>query len=264
MSIQETLKDARVVGARHVAGEAIGEAEWKVRVDLAAAYRLAARHGWTDLIYTHISARVPGTGDRFLINPFGLAFDEITASSLVKIDHQANIVGESDYPVNGAGFVIHHAVHAARPELACVMHLHTEAGIALSMLKCGLLPLSQHAMMFHNRIGYHGYEGFALELDEQKRLVADLGDNRALILHNHGTLTAGESVAEAYVRMSYLERAARTQLMAMAASSDLVHPPEAVAEATARTHESLPWPQGDKEWPSLLRQLDREDPSFRD
>jgi ribulose-5-phosphate 4-epimerase/fuculose-1-phosphate aldolase len=264
MGIQDTLKVDRVVGARRVAATAVSEAERKVRVDLAAAYRLAARNGWTDLIYTHISARVPGSDDHFLINPFGLAFEEITASSLVKIDHEANIVGASDYPVNGAGFVIHHAVHAARPELQCVIHLHTDAGIALSMLECGLLPLSQHALMFHNRIGYHGYEGFALAMDEQQRLVRDLGANRALILHNHGTLTAGGSVAEAYVRMTYLERAARTQLAAMAASDRLVLPPEQVAEDTARTHASLPWPLGEKEWPPLLRMLDREDPSFRD
>jgi ribulose-5-phosphate 4-epimerase/fuculose-1-phosphate aldolase len=264
MGLQDVLKNERIIAGRRVAGGTISEDETKIRIDLAAAYRLAARNGWTDLIYTHMSARVPGSDEHFLINPFGLAFDEVTASNLVKIDHTANVVGDSPHPVNAAGFVIHHAVHAARPELKCVMHLHTEAGIALSMLKGGLLPLSQHAMMFYNRIGYHGYEGFALNLSEQELLVADLGNHRALILHNHDLLTAGESVAEAYVRMYYLERAARTQMIAMAASSDLIFPPKEVAEATAREHNNLPWPLGEREWPALLRGLDREDRSYRE
>lgn len=264
MTLQKRLTGERIIeGGTAKHGGAMSEGERQARIDLAAAYRLAHRQGWTDVIYTHISMRVPGSEDHFLINPFGMSFDEITASSLVKIDHEANIVADSPYGVNGAGFVIHHAVHAARPELNCVMHLHTDAGIAISMLRCGLLPLSQHAMMFHNRIGYHHYEGFALNLDEQQRLVADLGPHRAMILHNHGLLTAGETVGEAYMRMEYLERAARTQLMAMAASSDLIVPSDDVAEDTGRQHNAMPRPLGKMEWPALLRQLDREDPSYK-
>ena len=242
----------------------ISEAERALRVDLAAMYRLAARHGWTDVIYTHISVRLPGPDHHFLINPFGLAFEEITASSLVKIDLQGNKLSDSPYPVNAAGFVIHGAVHAARDDAQCVIHLHTDEGIALSMMGEGLLPLSQHAMMFYNRIGYHGYEGIALDLDEQRRLVRDLGTHHALVLQNHGLLTCGESIAGAYMRMNYLNKAARTQMMAMAATKDLRLPPPDVAEHTARQHEKLQWRLGDREWPALLRALDREDPSYRD
>ena len=248
---------------RPAAGQ-ISEAEWQIRIDLAAAYRLAAHYGWDDLIYTHISARVPDRGDHFLINPFGLRFDEVTASSLVKIDHEARIVGDSDWPVNGAGFVIHHAVHRARPELNCVMHLHSEAGMALSMLDCGLLPLSQHSMFFHNRIGYHGYEGLALNMDEQERLIADLGPHKAMILKNHGTLTAGETVGEAFVWTFWLEKAARAQLAAMAAQPQgLTMPEEKIAELTAHLYEESPAKPGLMEWPAMLRMLDRLDPSYR-
>ncbi len=243
----------------------ITDEEWAARVDLAAAYRLAALYGWDDLIYTHISARVPGTHDHFLINPFGMAFDEIKASNLVKIDHEAKIIGKSDYPVNGAGFVIHHAVHKARPELNCVMHLHTEAGMALSMLDCGLLPLSQHSMFFYNRIGYHGYEGLALNMEEQERLIHDLGPHKNMILKNHGTLTSGETVGEAFVWTFWLEKAARAQLAAMAAQPQgLSVPEEKIAELTAHMYEMSPAKPGLKEWPAMLRKLDRIDPSYRD
>lgn len=241
----------------------ITDAEQATRVDLAAAYRLAARHQWDDLIYTHISARVPGPEEHFLINPFGLAFEEVTASNLVKINLDGDIVGGSPHPVNRAGFIIHAAVHRARPDVHCVMHLHTEAGMALSMLKEGLLPLSQHAMLFYDRIGHHQYEGLALHLDEQKRLVADLGPHYALILHNHGLLTAGRCVGEAYLRMFYLEKAARAQLMAMAASPALVAPTPDVAELTANAHDDPQMAIGEREWPAMKRRLDREDPSYR-
>src|SRR5271154_2559614 len=168
-------------------------AEWQARVDLAACYRLAHHFGMTDLIYTHISARVPGPEEHFLINPYGLLFNEITASSLIKIDLDGAVVlkPDLDYPVNQAGFVIHSAVHAARPDVGCVMHTHTRAGMALSALECGLLPLTQTAMRFHGRIGYHEYEGPAVELDERQRLVANLGVHSAMILRNHGLLSAG-------------------------------------------------------------------------
>lgn len=244
----------------------ISEEERQTRIDLAAAYRLAAHFGWDDLIYTHISARVPGRDDHFLINPFGLRFDEVTASNLVKIDHEARLVGDSEWPVNGAGFVIHHAIHRGRPELNCVMHLHTDAGMALSMLDCGLLPLSQHSMFFFNRIGYHGYEGLALNMDEQERLIRDLGPtNKAMILRNHGTLTAGETVGEAFVWTFWLEKAARAQLAAMAAQPQgLTVPDETIAELTAHMYEESPAQPGLKEWPAMLRMLDSIDPSYRD
>ena len=239
--------------------------ERQARIDLAASYRLAAINGWDDVIYTHISMRVPGHADHFLINPFGMAFGEIKASNLVEIDHDARIVGNSEYPVNAAGFVIHSAVHRARPEIGCVMHLHTEAGMALSMMKCGLLPLSQHAMMFHNRIGHHHYEGIALDMDEQERLIADLGPHSAMILYNHGLLTAGVTVGEAYLRMFYLEKAARAQMAAMAATKDLIIPPPEVCELTAQQHtRSNNLQLGDREWPAQLRRLDRIDPSYRE
>ena len=243
----------------------ISNAEWKARVDLAAAYRLAFRHGWDDVIYTHISMRVPCTDHHFLINSFGMAFDEICASNLVKIDQDGNIVGDSAHLVNRAGFVIHSAIHRGRPEVNCVMHLHTEAGMALSMLKGGLRPLSQHAMTFYNRIGYHDYEGLATELDEQERLIADFGPNNAMILRNHGFLTAGLSVGGAYLRMAYLEKAARSQMMALATGQEIVEPPPEVCEKTAAILNDAPHPVpiGEFEWPAMLRRLDREDPSFR-
>ena len=242
----------------------VSPAERQLRIDLAAAYRLAALHGWTDVIYTHISLRVPGPEHHFLINPFGLAFDEITASSLVKIDMDGNKLSDSPYPVNAAGFVIHSAVHMARPDALCVMHLHNDDGISLSMCGEGLLPLSQHAMMFYNRIGYHDYEGIALSLDERARLIADLGPHKAMVLRNHGLLTCGGTVAEAYMRMNYLDKAARTQMKAMAATSDLRMPPPEVAEHTASQHAADRSPLGNREWPSLLRRLDRIDASYRD
>jgi ribulose-5-phosphate 4-epimerase/fuculose-1-phosphate aldolase len=265
MAFQQALNKSRPVNDPTVNDSAAGDAERQARVDLAAAYRLAALNEWDDVIYTHISMRVPGADAHFLINPFGMAFEEITASSLVKIDHDAEIIGASAYPVNSAGFVIHSAVHRARPEVNCVMHLHTEAGMALSMMKCGLLPLSQHAMMFYNRIGYHPYEGIALDMDEQARLIADLGPHSAMILHNHGLLTAGRSVAEAYLRMFYLEKAARAQMMAMAATDDIVQPPPEVCELTASQHAGTnDLAVGAREWPATLRRLDRIDPSYRE
>lgn len=256
MSIQHTIG--------HTASPGASAQERQTRVDLAAAYRLAQRLGWDDIIYTHMSARVPGAPGLFLINPFGLAFEEITASNLVKIDEAGQIAGHALHEVNAAGFVIHSAVHQARPELHCVIHLHTVAGMALSMLEEGLLPLSQHAMMLHGRIGYHDYEGIALDLDERKRLVSDLGTHRAMVLRNHGLLTAGSSVAEAWLRMFYLEKAACAQMMAMAASSKLVVPPAGVSEHASRQHAGFERAMGENEWPALLRRLDRESPGYRD
>lgn len=247
--------------------------EWEARVELAACYRLVAHYGWTDLIYTHISARVPGPHEHFLLNPFGWMFDEVTASSLVKIDLDGNIVDPSPHKVHKAGFVIHSAVHAARPDAKCVIHLHTRAGMAVSIMKCGLLPLTQHAMLFYGRVAYHGSEGLALETDERKRIAADLGDKPVMILRNHGTLIAASTVPQGFSMMWHLERALQAQVDAMASGQELTTPPKAVAELTARmgfTSEPLPQytdgksPLGRLEWPALIRKLDRIDPSYRD
>ena len=241
------------------------EAEWEVRVQLAACYRLVALHGWTDLVFTHISARVPGPDEHFLLNPFGSAFDEVTASSLVRIDLDGNVVDGSGARIHRAGFVIHSAVHGARPDARCVIHTHSTAGIAVSMLKNGLQPLSQHAQLFYDRIAYHDYEGLALELDERERLVRDLGDKPAMILRNHGLLVAGSSVPEAFSILHHLEKAAQAQLLAMAAGTELSRPPEAVSLKTAaQGFGSEGAPFGEVEWPAMLRRLDRIDPGYRD
>jgi ribulose-5-phosphate 4-epimerase/fuculose-1-phosphate aldolase len=237
--------------------------EQAVRVDLAAAYRLCAVFGWDDLIYTHISARVPGQPGHFLVNPMGLGFAEITASSLVKIDYDGNVIGSSPYRPNAAGFVIHGCIHQARSDVDSVMHLHTVHGMALSMLREGLLPLTQHAMRFYQRIGYHDYEGIALSLGERERLVNALGSHNALVLRNHGTLTVGKSVGEAIVEMFYLEKAAQAQMLAQATGGDLVVPSAQVCALTDQQwQDNFSGPS--REWPSLLRKLDRLDPSYRD
>ncbi|MDQ1708468.1 MAG: hypothetical protein QOJ88_1679, partial [Pyrinomonadaceae bacterium] len=189
--------------------EAIPEQEWQVRVDLAAAYRLVAHYGWDDLIFTHLSARVPGPDHHFLINPYGMMFDEITASSLVKINLQGEIVAPSPHFINPAGFTIHSAVHAARADALCVMHLHTDYGIAVSAQAQGLLPISQQSLFALSSLAYHEYEGLALNQDEKARLVADLGDKSNMILRNHGLLTVGRTAAEAFLAMYMLERACR-------------------------------------------------------
>jgi ribulose-5-phosphate 4-epimerase/fuculose-1-phosphate aldolase len=230
--------------------------EMAVRRDLAAAYQLCACFGWDDLVYTHISARVPGPEHHFLVNPLGLGFDEITASSLIKIDLDGNVIGETlgGYAPNAAGFVIHGGIHQVRVDAACIMHLHTDAQMALSALECGLLPLTQHAMRFHGRVGYHDYEGIALSKDERVRFIADLGAHCALILRNHGTLTLGGTVAQAFVEMYYLEKAAKSQLMAQATGLPLREVPIAIIELTAQQWRSEL--NTGLEWPALLRRLD--------
>jgi len=211
------------------------EAEWQVRCDLAALYRLLAKFRMTDLIYTHISARVPGRHDQFLINHYGIAFDEMRASDLVKIDAEGSLVDKSDQGklVNAAGFTIHSAIHGARHDLACVVHTHTEAGIAVSCQEEGLLPISQHALKFYGHLGYHGYEGIALDLDERAVIVQDLGPHRALVLRNHGLLAAGRTIPEAFDHIYFLERACRAQIAAQAGGGRLVLPPEEVRLRTA-------------------------------
>src|SRR5215475_5116896 len=238
--------------------------EWAARVDLAACYRLVARYGWDDLVFTHITLRIPGTDDQFLINPYGLFFDEITASSLVKIDLAGNTIGESAFPVNPAGFVIHSAIHAARHDAKCVLHTHTVNGIGVSAQHGGLLPLSQHSMAVLGSLGYHDFEGPALRDDEKPRLVADLGRHHYLILKNHGLLTVGETVAEAFIRMYYLERSCEIQVRAQAGGGELTHVSKEVLDASYAALQTDGSPRrsaGLLVWPGLLRRLDRIDPS---
>ena len=244
----------------------VSEEEWAVRVDLAAAYRLVAYYGWDDLIFTHLSARVPGPEHHFLINPYTHMFDEITASSLVKIDVDGNRVMDARQPVNKAGFVIHSAIHMGREDAHAVLHLHTPHGQAVSAMAEGLLPHTQTAMIARHDVAYHDFEGIATDLDERERLVADLGTKNAMILRNHGTLTVGESVAHAFLRMYYLERACEAQVLMLSAGRDgLYNPPQGVEEKVE--HQTAP--AGMKRlaeglaWPALLRKLDRIDPSYR-
>ena len=243
----------------------VSDEEWDLRVNLAACYRLIAKRGWDDLVFTHISARVPGGEEHFLINAYGLLFEEMTASSLVKVDLDGNKVLDTPYEINPAGFVIHSAVHAAREDVGCVLHTHTRAGIAVSVQKDGLLPLSQISLFPYISLGYHDYEGVALRDEEKPRLVADLGDNNALILRNHGLLTTGPTIADAYLMMYALETACQVQVMAQSAGGELVMvPPPIVSGAKAMADQVLRGLGGEIAWPGLLRQLDRKDPSFRD
>ena len=238
--------------------------EWDVRVNLAACYRLAAHFRMTDLIYTHISARVPGPAHHFLINAFGQLWDEIGASTLVKVTLDGEIVDDpTGYGFNRAGYVIHSAVHRARPDVECVMHTHTAAGVAVSAQEQGLLPISQHAMRFFGNVAYHDYEGLALELDEQARLTRDLGGHKAMILRNHGLLTCGASIPETFDYMYYLERACQTQINALAGGAQLRIPTPAVAGKVAAQFKALPYKPKRPEWKALLRMLDRIDPSYK-
>jgi ribulose-5-phosphate 4-epimerase/fuculose-1-phosphate aldolase len=239
--------------------------EWQVRIDLAACYRIIAMYGWDDLVFTHISARVPGGEEHFLINPYGMLFEEITASSLVKVDLEGNKVLESEYPVNPAGFVIHSAVHEARADAGCVLHTHTKAGIAVSAQACGLLPISQTSLFPYVTLGYHDYEGVALNEDEKPRLVADLGGNNALILRNHGLLTTAPTIADAFLLMYVLETACQIQILAQSGGTELVQVPEPViAGIQAQAEQVTKGLGGSLVWPGLLRKLERRDPSFRD
>ncbi len=244
----------------------VSESEWQARIDLAACYRLIALFGMNDLIYNHATARVPGEEGHFLINAYGYAYEEVTASSLVKIDFDGKIVHDSGtgYGINQAGFVIHSAVHRARQDVGCVIHTHSPAGMAISALECGLLPITQNAMFF-GQVGYHDYEGPAIDLDEQKRLVRDLGTASTLILRNHGLLTAGTTVCEAFVVMHWLEKACQAQVMAMSCQTPLNKVKDAVVKLTNDRY--APGQRRkitELEWPALLRMLDRRDPSFRD
>ncbi|VXC91387.1 class II aldolase/adducin family protein [Sphingomonas sp. 8AM] len=253
--------------AAMVESTAMAPGEWEARVDLAAAYRLVALYGWDDLIFTHLSARVPGPEHHFLINPYDMMFEEITASSLVKIDVHGQPVGASAHPVNPAGFTIHSAIHMARDDAQAVMHLHTPHGQAVSAMACGLSPHTQTAMIASHDVAYHEYEGIATDLEERERLVADLGSRHAMILRNHGTLTVGDSVASCFLRLYFLERACEAQVLMLAAGPDGLHtPPQGVEDKVAR--QSPPAGIGmlarGLAWPALLRKLDRIDRSYRD
>ena len=245
--------------------EKVSEEEWQVRVDLAAMYRLVALHGWDDMIFTHISHRVPGPEHHFLINPYGMFFEEITASSLVKVDLDGNIVEESPYFINPAGFTIHSAVHAAREDAHVVMHLHTDDGVAVSAQKEGLLPLSQTSMLVRHDLAYHDYEGVALDHDERERIVADIGHNNNLLLRNHGTLTVGGTAAECFLRMFFLERACTMQVRALSAGRENVIEAPADVQDVVKSQSN---PQGTQTvanmlaWPGLLRKLDRHSPGY--
>jgi ribulose-5-phosphate 4-epimerase/fuculose-1-phosphate aldolase len=244
--------------------ERVSSDEWRIRVDLAAAYRLVAHYGWDDLIFTHISARLPGPEHRFLINPYGMMFDEITASSLVKVDLNGEIIEPTPYKVNPAGFTIHSAVHAAREDAQCVLHLHTTAGVAVSAQKDGLLPLNQTAMLVLGDMSYHEYEGVALDLDERPRLVADLGDKNLMLLRNHGTLAVGPTVASAFLSMYFFERACEAQVATLAGGGAIHWPSPEVRALVARQAAFGRSSIDDLAWAPLLRLLDRKDPGFRE
>jgi ribulose-5-phosphate 4-epimerase/fuculose-1-phosphate aldolase len=242
---------------------AMSHEERQTRIDLAAAYRLVAHYGWDDLIFTHISARVPGPDHHFLINPYGMLFSEITASSLVKVDLEGSKVGDSTYDINPAGFTIHSAVHAAREDARCVLHLHTLAGVAVSCQEHGLLPINQIAMVLNGRVGHHDYEGIALDHDERPRLVDDLGDNSALLLRNHGTLTVGATVAEAFLTMYFFERACAIQIAALAGGTPLRVPGDDVQRVVQQQAGYGYAKIAQLAWTPLLRMLDAKDPSYK-
>lgn len=243
--------------------DSVSAEEWQTRVDLAACYRLVADFGWSDLIFTHITARVPGTKDQFLINPYGMMFDEITASSLVKIDLEGNKLDESPFPVNPAGFTIHSAIHAVRHDAQCVLHVHSVNGVAVSAQKKGLLPVSQQSIFVLNSLAYHDYEGLALNEEEKPRLVADLGDKNYLMLRNHGLLTLGKTIADAFVNMYIFEAACMIQVRAQA-GGELVTIPGGIIDGAQRQARTVTKGQGGiLAWPGLLRRLDRIDTSYR-
>ena len=240
-------------------------AEWEARVNTAALYRLVALHGWDDLVGTHISARLPGEGHRFLLNPYGMLFDEITAGSLLTVDLEGNQLTESDYTYNRAGFTIHSAVHMSRPDAMYVIHLHTNYGVAVSCQKQGLLPMNQTAIAVVGGLAYHDYEGVATNLAERERLVRDLGDKNAMILRNHGTMACGPNAGGAWQSIFRLERACEYQVLAQSGGTELIPLSNEVIDsrANAASTEQLA-PRGEFIWPALLRKLDRLDPSFRE
>jgi ribulose-5-phosphate 4-epimerase/fuculose-1-phosphate aldolase len=243
----------------------VSEQEWQLRTDLAACYRAIAMYGWDDLVFTHVSARVPGPEHHFLINAYGMMFEEITASSLIKVDLAGEKVLDHEYDINPAGFVIHSAVHDARQDAGCVLHTHTRAGVAVSAQADGLLPISQSSLFPYATLAYHDYEGVALNDDEKPRLVADLGTSNAMILRNHGLLTTGVTIADAFLMMYMLETSCQIQVMAQSSAGELLHVATPIVEGIqAQAEKVTKGLGGSLIWPGLLRKLDRRDASFRD
>ena len=241
----------------------VSDEEWAIRVDLAAAYRLVAYYGWDDLIFTHLSARIPGPEHYFLLNPYNLMFEEVTASSLVKVDMDGNPIEPTPFITNPAGFTIHSAIHMARENAQAVMHLHTPAGQAVAAHSQGLLPLTQTAMLVRGDLAFHDYEGVAVDLSERERIVADLGDKNAMIFRNHGTLALGPSVGECFVRLYFLERACQAQIMALSAGEDINNPPQGAPETAAQQGTAgIAVAAKLLAWPALKRKAFRLDPGF--
>jgi ribulose-5-phosphate 4-epimerase/fuculose-1-phosphate aldolase len=257
-----TARPIETLEIRSVESEVSPE-EWALRVDLAAAYRIVADYGWDDLIFTHLSVRVPGPEHHFLLNPYNLMFEEITASSLIKVDIEGNAVEPTPFITNPAGFTIHSAIHMARDDAQAVMHLHTPCGQAVSAQADGLLPLTQAAMLVRDDIAYHDYEGLAVDLDERQRVVEDLGSRNMMLLRNHGSLAVGETIGEAFVRLYTLERACQAQVLALSAGQNLNNPPQGAPEVAAQQG-ALALPSAAKylAWPALKRKAYRLDPSF--
>jgi ribulose-5-phosphate 4-epimerase/fuculose-1-phosphate aldolase len=244
--------------------ELVSDEEWQLRVDLAACYRLVALYGWSDLVFTHISARVPGPEHHFLINPYGLMFDEITASSLVKVDQDCNKVIDSPFPVNPAGFTIHSCIHQVREDAGCVLHTHSRAGVAVSAQKAGILPISQQSTFVLSSLAYHDYEGVALRDDEKPRLQRDLGDRNFLVLRNHGLLVVGRTIPDAFLSMYTFENTCRIQVDALAGGSELTHVNSNILNGMAQVLKTVTMGQGaNLAWPALLRKLERTDPSYK-
>ena len=242
----------------------VSEVEWQTRVDLATAYRLVALFGWDDLVFTHITARVPGADNQFLINPYGLMFDEITASSLVKIDTAGNKLDDTPFPVNPAGFTIHSAIHGARHDAQCVLHTHTLNGVAVSAQKGGVLPLSQQSIFVLSSLAYHAYEGVAFRDDEKPRLQADLGEANFLMLRNHGLLTVGRTIADAFLSMYVFESTCQIQIAAQSGGSELTQVDPRIVQGVAQALKVQTGGMGGQfAWPALLRKLDRTDPGYR-
>lgn len=254
---------AKLLEQRKSLRQRVSEAEWEARVELAACYRLVAHFRMTDWIYNHISARVPGSHEHYLINPFGLLYEEVSASNLVKVDVHGQLAEDVALEVNPAAFVIHGAIHAARPDVGCILHTHTVAGVAVASQEQGLLPISQHAFKVLDRAAYHDYEGIALDADEQQRLVADIGEKDVLILRNHGLLTMGQSVAEAFDLMFFLERACQIQIAALAGGSTVIYPPLEVGHRAGDQFLGADSFVQGRDWQALLRLLDRLDPSYQ-